>query len=153
MMALEAFTLGSQLFTLAGADPAREGMVHWATKCPDCSAPFLVMTKHVPDMQRIRRRCDDCKRPGKPVSIHGSRTEVAENRRNTSGEKTRRRSVSATLPPKGGIKVAENHPFPKPPVFSEAAESGGTGGNQNQGTDPMNQTPAALLSRAGEVRG
>lgn len=41
----------------------------WETACPDCGRPHVVKTKPEPDLDRLRRRCDACKAPGRKVRI------------------------------------------------------------------------------------
>jgi len=39
----------------------------WTSNCPDCQAEFTFKNGPTLQMDRIRRRCDDCKAPGKRV--------------------------------------------------------------------------------------
>jgi hypothetical protein len=65
-----------------------DGGIDWETNCPDCGAQFSIWTRA--QFKDFRRRCDNCKRPGKPVrsrrkSVTLPRT-VAEPSHNSRGE-------------------------------------------------------------------
>ncbi len=50
-------------------------VIEWLTKCPQCSKEFTVITGM--RFAGPRRRCDDCKAPGRPVHPLQRRRRVA----------------------------------------------------------------------------
>ena len=67
-----AIELRGQVYRLVGTVPyvKRNGreitLIEWQTECPDCGTLFTMFTTAT--VKWARRRCDDCKAPGRRVS-------------------------------------------------------------------------------------